>query len=442
MKFIRKFLGIDFFTDKMTTANNKLQNDLNILQSKLDQYLKSKSSSENDHYELIKKLQSEFQNFSLEQGKNVNSINTNLKELSTSLYESEPPNNFEISDPIVKDKLFIFQVNETIENDERKKLIDENPIQLLNAIGNIPHLASTYLLGNSYSFQFPEGIAGRVMEIGAGQGTAITSNAGKIVGHGNYISNFMQAAPLLAYSAANTLISQHYLAKINKSIDQIDKSLKILIQFEFIKKESKIESIIKFYRDSFNDFNIIIRNKNYRQAILTAVVQKNIEVQELIQFYKKAIPTIDKTNSSDLQASFNYFIALQEIFAFGKILEFKFANEFNRNMAERLKSSFKTMQDEFESYFDSNINEIERIKNTIDFNWYDKTWGIKRVIGKHNYKEAQLQKLSDSNDKVLTLKNNNQKLMEHNIELLDSFLRETESPKKFLLTDGKLYEIE
>ena len=86
------------------------------------------------------------------------------------------------------------------------------------------------------------------MNIGSGYGTAITNSSGHILEHGTYLSNFIVAAPLLAYQAADFIIKQHYLAKINNNLNEINTKLDVLINIEFIKKEVKIESIIIFFQ--------------------------------------------------------------------------------------------------------------------------------------------------------------------------------------------------
>src|SRR5690606_4568856 len=165
---------------------------------------------------------------------------------------------FKIIDTISNESLFSFNKLNQIDNLSIKnsKIIDDKPNRILQAIGSIPEFLSGGLLANSYVFKFPSGIAGSVMQMGGGQGTAIM-NGGQIVKHGAYFSNLLIAAPLLAYSAGNMIIKQHYLAKINANLEKIDRKLDTLIDFEFIKKNAEIEAMIIFFKRAFSEYDLM-----------------------------------------------------------------------------------------------------------------------------------------------------------------------------------------
>ncbi|RSK39046.1 hypothetical protein [Mangrovimonas spongiae] len=347
-------------------------------------------------------------------------------------------NEFKIIDTISNKSLFSFNKLNPTDNLSIKnsKIIDDKPNRILQAIGSIPEFLSGGLLANSYVFKFPSGIAGSVMQIGGGQGTAIM-NGGQIVKHGAYFSNLLLAAPLLAYSAGNMIIKQHYLAKINANLEKIDRKLDTLIDFEFIKKNAEIEAMIIFFKRAFSEYDLMKDNENYRNAMLSNIISQNIKIYELIHFYKNALKKIEKDSTTEYQKNIKYYFSLQELFVFGKILEFNYANEYNPIIINNVISDFKEMKKDYSKIFASLLdNQDELFKINVDnFKWYD--W----FIGKEKKKDEIVDEIIIKYNYVYEIQKENNSNFDISIDLLKNLLSDIEKPKEFLIEKGKLYEI-
>jgi len=366
-----------------------------------------------------------------------NKIESELLKLNEFLIpKNEINNDLILIDPISNVTLFTFEKLDNKVKNVNKIEIDNNPNRLLQIIGSIPEFISGGLLSKSFRFRYPQGVVGKIMSIGNGQGSAITSN-GKIIAHGYYVSNLFISIPLLAYSAANLIIKQHYLSKINFNLKEINSKLDTIIQLEFIKKSSKVESIIFFLKKVNWQFDLIIENENYKNAILSNIILKNTEIFELIHFYKNSIIEIEKDKTQQYKYNFEYFYILQELFVFGKLLEFKYANEFNKNIIVNTLNELKDLKDIYSDFLLFNEGELHIFYNSIEINLWDKIRSKKKS-------EINQKKENISNSRIFIneLREDNEKRFKQNESLLIDFLGKIEKPQEFLIEDGKLYEIE
>ena len=360
------------------------------------------------------------------------------KILSIISYEIIPKSfnsNFELVDPLdTSIKLFSFNTITDVSSIKKNK-IDTNTKSFLRVLGSsMPELTSNTLLANSYRFVFPQGMSGEVMKMASGQGTAIMQG-GKILTHGSYVLNMAVAAPLMAASLGSMIIKQHYLAKINANLDEINQKVSQLLELEFIKKQSKIESIIYFLEKAHIDFPIIENNKEYRNAILTNLVKTNIEIFELIQFYKKSLKFIEKEKTHVNKLNLEYFMALHTLFYFGKLLEFKYANEYNELLINNLKASFEELIKQTNRFLNENRTEIDKQILNVNFSYWD--W----YQNKKKKKENLFSNLSSTKSLVdIITEEHKQKAQEINLEL-SKFQKNISRKQEFIIEDGELYEV-
>jgi len=344
--------------------------------------------------------------------------------------------NFKLVDPLDSSKtLFSFEVNKVSVSNIRK--IDANTTSFLKVLGaNFPNLIGSTLFSNSYRFIFPSGVSGTVMQLGNGQGTAITQG-GKIVGHGAYASNVIVAAPLIVFNIGNVIVQQHYLAKINENLKAISTKVSQLLELEFIKKQSKIESIIYFFERAQVDFPLIETNKEYRSALLSNIVRTNIEIYELIQFYKKSFKFLDKTEAAENELNFRYFIALHTLFYQGKLMEFKYAYEYNEVLIHNLKNSFTELNKQSLDFINENKKAIQQqIKITDDskakYDWF---------LGRKGKKIKTIESLEATNSLVDDIISYQTEEANKVVSELDQFRYNLKRKQEFLIEDGELYEV-
>jgi hypothetical protein len=475
MEWLKKILGLDNqeqklneisslaakLLEKENNSNAELHNNFKQLNKKIEETVSDNDEFRQDLIEANQKLlesqKAESKNsldFKTEMNKNLSAIQKGVetafqaqqKQLETVKTEvakiveevlPQPFNpNYQLVDPLdINKTLFSFEVTDISIINKKKIDVDTNSfLQTLG--GNMPNLIGNGLLVNSYRFVFPSGVSGKVMQLANGQGTAVMQG-GKIVQHGAYASSLMIAAPLVVFNIGTMVIQQHYLAKINANLDQINVKVTQLLELEFIKKHAKIESIIYFLERAHNDFAIIENNKDYRNAILSNLVRTNIEIFELIQFYKKSFKFIDKTKTSENELNFKYFLALHTLFKQGKLIELKYASEYNEILISNLKDAFEELNRQSIDSLVQNKAELNREIKVTDENraWYDWIFGVKAdSINK-------IKSLSDTNNIVDTIISHQKDESQKVVSELEEFRAKLVCKQEFLIQDGELFEV-
>lgn len=418
MNWLKKLLGLDKQStsiEEVKVLAEKLSSKDTVIQEKLLQALQR--NEETIFNQQISKLSSE------------------LVFLKEQLVPEENESlNFDLIDPLdVNTKNFSFEINSKINGNKKK--IDTNTESFLRNLGSsMPNLISNGVLANSYSFVFPKGVSGAVIQMANGQGTAIMQG-GKILKHGAYVSNLAIAAPLLVVNITGMIIKQHYLNKINENLKQINQKLEDLLELEFIKKQVKIESIIYFLQQAYVDFPLIEKNQNYKNAILTNLISVNRQTIELIEFYKKSLKFIknDKTEKNAL--NLNYFLVLHELYYQGKLLEFKYASEYNDILIENLKEAFKNLNEDCTNFMRTNKQEIETELNSIQLSKLD--WWR----GKKSEKENQKGMLFNTSSLIEDLIHVQNIKSSNVIKVLEQLQSDLTKRQEFVIENGELYEV-
>lgn len=363
-------------------------------------------------------------------------IKRTIEKIATEVLPKEFNPEYKLVDPLDTSKIiFSFETNN--KQIASKEKISANSNLFLQNLGSaIPELVSNGLLMKSYRFVFPQGVSGDVMKMANGQGTAVMQ-AGKIIKHGGYVSNLLIAAPLLAVNIGSTVVRQHYLAKINYNLNEVNLKISKLLELEFIKKHSKVESIIYFLEKAHYEFQFIESNKEYRSAILTSLVKTNIEIFELIQFYKKSLKFVNKENSSENELNLNYFIALHKLFIQGKLLEFKYAMEYNETLILNLKSSFENLNTQNIDFLKENQIELSQVIQTkinekSIFDW---------CLGKKVQKEKNINNLSDTKEIIIQIIDNQIEEVKEITNQLNEFNKNITKKQEFIIENGELYEV-
>lgn len=420
MNFLKKLLGLDEQArniEEVKLFAEKLSSKETVIQEKLLLALERNEGTISDQKDQISKLNREL---------------VFLKE------QLVPPQsetlNFDLVDPLdINTKNFSFEVNSNIKG--MKKKIDANTDSFLRNLGsNIPNLISNGILANSYSFVFPKGVSGAIMQLANGQGTAIMQG-GKILKHGAYVSNLAIAGPLLVINISSMIIRQHYLNKINENLKEINQKLDDLLELEFIKKQVKIESIIYFLQQAYIDFPLIEKNQNYKNAILTNLISANRQIIELIEFYKKSLKFIknDKTEKNAL--NLKYFLVLHELYYQGKLLEFKYASEYNDLLINNLKEAFWNLNEDCTKFLRTNKKEVESELALIQPGFVDKI--LFRKKDKDNQK-GMLSSTSNVIDQFISEQNNKSSNV---IKALEQFQLNLTKRQEFVIENGELYEV-
>lgn len=473
MNWIKKILGLDKQNEKLDAitsfaiklldnenqANEKLQNNFRQLNQKIENnhqfseeaklanqkiLLLQEENNErslhfkNEMHQNIITIENEVKTFSKHQQQQLESVTKEVTKIADEVLPKPFNPNYSLVDPIdINTTLFSFKVTDIAIADNKKKKVSADTKSFLQVLGgSMPNLIGNGLLANSYRFVFPSGISGKVMQLANGQGTAIMQG-GKILQHGAYASNMIIAAPLIVFNIGTMIIQQHYLAKINANLDDIKLKVSQLIELEFIKKHAQIESIIFFLERAQNDFSIIENNREYRSAILYNLVRTNMEIFELIQFYKKSFKFIDKTKIAENELNFKYFLALHTLFNQGKLIELKYASEYNEILISNLKSSFIELNKQSIDFLSQNKAELNRQIKLTDDSRRSYDW----LLGNKADKINAIKNLGNTNTLVDTIISNQKNESEKVVLQLEQFRVNLISKQEFLIEDGELYEV-
>ncbi|WP_148307491.1 hypothetical protein [Cellulophaga baltica] len=304
---------------------------------------------------------------------------------------------------------------------------------LVNHFSAIPQLVESGMLSKSYQFVFPQGVSGIVGATKQGYGTMIRDGANKLIGHGHYASNMVAGIAGGAFAIGTVVARQHYLNKITISLNEINEIVNSLLELEFIKKEAKIESCIKFFKRAYSNHDKIKDNEAYRSATLANIISQNILVEELLHFYLKAFQKDIKQGLSKINDSLNYFMILKELFYYGKMLELKYSASFTTDSVKSILEEFDNLKADYLKVFEKAIADNKALSETkINSNWFYK-----------NKKKKEQQEIDTV--KYLTFNeylNNIEKEEGKQIVQIRDLNKLLIEPKEYVLEDNVLYEVE
>tara|TARA_R110001583_G_scaffold22884_11_gene85364 strand:+ start:2950 stop:4182 length:1233 start_codon:yes stop_codon:yes gene_type:complete len=362
----------------------------------------------------------------------------NIDKLQTQLTKkpTQQKFNFKVVDA-VNPEFILFSLEESV---VKAKLINNKPINngknvLRNLASSLPELVSNGLLAKSFRFSYPQGLSGNVMGIGGGQGTAIMNN-GSIVGHGTYLSNIITTAPLAAFSIGNFIIRQHYLNKINQQLIALSSHIQELQLHHFVEKQAKVAAIKKFFSQCFQEFSLIEQNLAYKNALLTNIVNKNIEVFELITYYASVLNNpITTGNNIHREKELKAFLELQDLYLYGKLLSFQYANVFKKQLTAQLQKDIESVAQIYSEVLDLNKQWVQEELTNNAGKWQD--WWLGKKKRKENYRtSSQKQELSLHSLKIEA----NNKFHEGQ-SLILSVQNQIDKPQNYLVENGEVYLI-
>ena len=384
----------------------------------------------------IDKLQENMRSMNQELITHIKQTNKSVEEVKNMVKpkpKPEEPIALKITDPFdAKTSLFELSQETNKLSIKNKTKIKNGRTLINNILGAIPEIASVGLLTKSYRFVFPKGVSGEVIKYASGgQGSAILNNSG-IAAHGAYYTNVMFAIPVGIYSFGSVIVRLHFLNKINKSIEALNEKLEYLITLVFTDKRATVDAIIHFYKKAFHEFDNVNTNEGYRNAMLTNIIAKNIEVYELVRFYGIELGSNDKAskNSSD---KLKAFVELHELFLYGKMLSFMYANLYDIELVADLKLEFNEITKYYTEVLSENKNKLElELKENREY-WYDRL--LLRQSKKSSSRSKSIQELLS----IDSINRDIETSLDQGLELLEDVLVQIQKPQEYLVEEGELY---
>jgi len=366
-----------------------------------------------------------------DQFENINKTLATLTQLVAP--KKEVLDTFSLIDPLTDSSAFSFSSSKNSyvipAGKTKKKALNKG---LFNHFSAIPQLVQSGMLTNSFQFVFPQGVSGVIGATKQGYGTMIRDGANSLIGHGHYASNMVAGIAGGAFTIGTVVARQHYLNKINNSLKEISVTVNSLLELEFIKKEAKIESCIKFFKRAYSNHDNIKNNEVLMSAMLSNIISQNILVEELLHFYLKAFQKDIKQDVSKINDSLNYFMMLKELFYYGKMLELKYSASFTEDSVKSILLEFANVKKDYLKVFEKAIaNNKALSEKKIKSNWF--------VKNKKKKEQQQIDtvKYFTFNEYLDKIKKEERK---HIVQIkgLNKLLIE---PKEYVLEDNILYEI-
>ena len=197
-----------------------------------------------------------------------------------------------------------------------------------------------------------------------------------------------------------------------------------------------------FYNKAVEEIALISENQNYRNAILTNIIQKNIEIIGLIDFYKNAVNSKQDNTTENLSRHFQTITLLHELLVFGKILEFKYAQEYNKEILLLLKSELERMDNELKAFYLEYLDNVASQKDSIKYTWLDKKWLLGNMVGSRKQKDKRKEDLDNSSQLIEVKHHEREQLIQDQLDTLFNFIEAIEQPQEYLLEAGLVYKLE
>lgn len=201
---------------------------------------------------------------------------------------------------------------EDIDRTAEYKKLNLSPSQNIQVSGlfqQLPALAATEMLSESYILKFPEGMSEALHPMNyqtGGIGTPLQNADGKIVGHATLQSFSGQAVILSAFNAMSIASGQYFLAQINKELKMMNKSIDKILEFLYNDKKAELVSEVSFVKSAYQNYSSIMEHEQQRLATIVNLQGAKKVAMKDIEFYVHDLDSkVDNLNKSKMQSDIN-----------------------------------------------------------------------------------------------------------------------------------------
>lgn len=139
------------------------------------------------------------------------------------------------------------------------ELDTEQKIQVGALIQQLPSIVATGMTAKLYTVTFPDGVAGKLMELKrGGLTTSIVGENGKIAGSAALHSVTLQAVAMGCFTAMSIASSQYFLKQINNELKMIRLNLDKILEFLYGEMKAELMAEVSFVKYAYQNFNSIM----------------------------------------------------------------------------------------------------------------------------------------------------------------------------------------
>lgn len=284
--------------------------------------------------------------------------------------------------------------NDAIDLFKMERISEKEKDTLSRIFGQIPVVAQTIALNQSFRIVMPPGVFGKLLthvKDPAMKGlytTAITSGtSNRIIGQAGITRMSGFFVPAVVWSFLSFITGQFFLTHIKNNTDSIFKELRRILFFLVAKEEGALGSRIEFISYAISQFGDLFQNTEMRLATLVNTQRVNIESLASLKLWvhsmdneldeiKKAIENIRRNQTpkeelnkifnvqSELRRHTNRALASYQCYTLGSVLEFQLGSMFETEFLEQRQRSLSGHSKEIEealSKANKLLNEVSML---------------------------------------------------------------------------------
>ncbi len=188
-----------------------------------------------------------------------------------------------------KDNLFSIEELQSFNMDSanirKLELSSDECATISSFLSQMPAIASSSVLSNSYLVKFPEGVAGALMQYkNGGVGSAMVAN-GKIIDHASFYSIADSAAILGVFSVMAVATGQFFMSRISKDFDFVKQKIDKILDFLYGEKKAELFAELSFVKQAYENFASIMKHPEQRSATIANLQNAQKVAMKDIEFY-------------------------------------------------------------------------------------------------------------------------------------------------------------
>ena len=220
------------------------------------------------------------------------------------------------------------------------ELDTEQKIQVGALIQQLPSIVATGMTAKLYTVTFPDGVAGKLMELKrGGLTTSIVGENGKIAGSAALHSVTLQAVAMGCFTAMSIASSQYFLKQINNELKMIRLNLDKILEFLYGEMKAELMAEVSFVKYAYQNFNSIMEHDDQRVAIIASLHSSRKIAMKDIEFYMNDLDsTIGGKDGKDISSLVEKAFQIKEslefamqLYGMSSLLEVYYSQNYDTN---------------------------------------------------------------------------------------------------------------
>lgn len=261
------------------------------------------------------------------------------------------------------------------------ELNTEQKIQVGALIQQLPSVAATEMTTKLYTVTFPDGVAGKLMELKrGGLTTSIVRENGKIVGSAALHSLTPQAVAMGCFTAMSIASSQYFLKQINNELKMMRLNLDKILEFLYGELKAELMAEVSFVKYAYQNFNSIMEHDDQRVAIIASLHSSRKIAMKDIEFYMNDLDsTIGGKDGKDISSLVEKAFQIKEslefamqLYGFSSLLEVYYSQNYDANYLKYVENDISIYIDKCEKRMLGSFSALKVLVNSAKGNPFKK----------------------------------------------------------------------